>query len=70
MYNRILRHLNINNILVGDQFGFRKNQPTEEATYELTYVILSALNDKLNVAGIFCDLVKAFVLNIIFYYPN
>jgi hypothetical protein len=60
MYNRILRHLNINSILVGDQFGFRKNLSTKKATYELTNVILSALNNKLNVAGICCDLVKAF----------
>ena len=45
----MLKHLHINSIL-----------STEKATYELTNVILNALNDKLNVAGIFCDFVKAF----------
>ena len=40
--------------------GFRKNLSIEKATYELTNVILSSFNDKLNVGGIFCDLAKAF----------
>jgi hypothetical protein len=37
-----------------------KTYQPKKATSELTNVILSALNDKLNVAGIFCDLAKAF----------
>jgi hypothetical protein len=32
--------------------------------------ILSALNDKLIMGGIFCDLAKAFVLIMISYYQN
>jgi hypothetical protein len=48
MCNRILRPLNINSIVVGDQFGFRKNLSTEKGAYELTNEIC-ALNDKLNV---------------------
>ncbi|PNF17558.1 hypothetical protein B7P43_G15556, partial [Cryptotermes secundus] len=60
MYNRLLEHLNSNNILVKEQFGFRKDLTTEKATYELTNDILSALNDRLIVGGIFCDLAKAF----------
>jgi hypothetical protein len=43
-----------------EQFGFRKNLTTEKATYELSNEILDALNKKLLVCGIFCDLAKAF----------
>jgi hypothetical protein len=39
--------LNSNNILVKEQFGFRKDLTTEKATYELINDILSALNDRL-----------------------
>jgi hypothetical protein len=38
----------------------RKNLTTKKATYELINDILSVLNDKLIVGGIFCDLAKAF----------
>ena len=44
MYNRLLGHLNDNNILAEEQFGFIKNLTTEKATYELINEILSALN--------------------------
>jgi hypothetical protein len=35
MYNRLLGHLNNNNLLVQEQFGFTKNLTTGNATYEL-----------------------------------
>jgi hypothetical protein len=38
----------------------RKNLTTEKAPSELINDILRALNDKLIVGGIFCDLAKAF----------
>jgi hypothetical protein len=60
MYNRILRHLNNINVLAEEQFGFRKNLATEKATYELTNKTVNALNEKLIVRGVFCDLSKAF----------
>jgi hypothetical protein len=60
IYNRLLEHLNSNNILVKEQSGFRKDLTIEKATHELITDILSALNDKLIVGGIFCDLAKAF----------
>jgi hypothetical protein len=44
IFNRLLEHLNCNNILVKEQFGFRKDLTTEKATYELINDILSALN--------------------------
>jgi len=60
MYNIILRQLN-DNILVEEQFGFRKNMTTKKATYELINEIVSALNYKLILEGIFCDFAKSFV---------
>ena len=60
MYSRLNQHLITNNILATEQFGFRKNQSTEHATYTLVNGILQAWNNKLQVAGIFCDLAKAF----------
>jgi len=46
--------------LVEDQFGFRNNLATEEATYKFTNKILRALSNKSMVNFIFCGLVKAF----------
>ena len=60
MYSRLNQHLITNNILAMEQFGFRKNRSREHATYTLVNGILQAWNSKLQVAGIFCDLAKAF----------
>jgi len=43
MYNRLLGHLNNNNILVEEQFGFIKNLRTIKETYELINEILVLL---------------------------
>ena len=59
IYKRLYNHININNISVEEQFGFRTNSSTEIATYILINNILSSLNNKL-VGGLFCDLQKAF----------
>jgi hypothetical protein len=59
IYRRLYDHLNINNILVNEQFGFRDNLSTEAATYTLLNKILSSLNNKILVGGLFCDLQKA-----------
>jgi hypothetical protein len=45
---------------VKEKFGFGKNLTTEKATYELSNQIISALNNKLVVGGIFCDVAEAF----------
>jgi hypothetical protein len=47
-------------ILNNEQYGFRPKLNTDNATYQLTNGILDALNNKLLIAGIFCDLEKAF----------
>jgi hypothetical protein len=60
IYIRLNQHIVTNNILVNEQYGFRSNSSTGKATYKLLNVILSALNNKMLVGGIFCDLKKAF----------
>ena len=56
---RLYHHLTPNSILVKEQFGFRCNNSTEIAIYTLIN-ILSSLNNKIIVRGLFCDLQKAF----------
>ena len=55
-----IKHIQMNNIIVEEQFGFRTSSSTDKAAFKLTDEILNALNNKLMVAGIFCDLQKAF----------
>ena len=40
--------------------NYRSGLRTDNATYKLTTQILNAMNNKLLVGGIFCDLEKAF----------
>ena len=47
-------------ILAYEQYGFRCNSSPEKASYKLGDNVLSALNNKLLLGGIFCDLEKAF----------
>jgi hypothetical protein len=49
-----------NNIMANEQYGFRSNSSTEIALYKLINEILNALNNKILVGGILCDLKKAF----------
>ena len=60
IYDRLLKHIETNNILTVEQFGFRTSSSTEKASYKLTDDILNALNNRLMVGGIFCDVQKAF----------
>jgi hypothetical protein len=60
MQTRILEHLDDNNILVKEQYGFRPNFKTDNAIYHLTNKILNALNNNLHIGGVFCDLERAF----------
>jgi len=46
--------------LDNEQFGFRPRASPDQAAYIMISSILTALNDKLVVGGIFCDLQKAF----------
>lgn len=55
-----IKHIQMNNILKEEQFGFRTSSSTDKAAFKLTDEIINVLNNKLMVAGIFCDLQKAF----------
>ena len=46
--------------MVEEQFGFREKSSTGLATYALLNTVLSLLDKKHFVGGIFCDLQKAF----------
>jgi hypothetical protein len=56
----LLCHIKNNNILSNHQYGFRSDPSSEHAIYNLINEILKALDDKVLVGGIFCDLNKAF----------
>jgi hypothetical protein len=60
IYNRLLQHGNVYNIIASDQYGFKNNHATELAMFNVTNQILTQLNKKSSVCGIFCDLTKAF----------
>jgi len=60
IYTRLYQHINQNNILATKKYGFRNNSLTVKASFKLINEILLALNNKLTVTGIFCDLEKAF----------
>jgi sarcosine oxidase/L-pipecolate oxidase len=60
IYTRLNQHVNDNNILVNEQFGFRFQSSTVKASYALINEILEAFCNKKVVGGIFCDLKEAF----------
>ena len=60
IYNRLITHFTSHKILANSQFGFRKKSSTDKAAYKLINDILSALNNKQIVGGMFFDLEKAF----------
>jgi hypothetical protein len=59
IYKRLHYHIKNNNILAKEEYGFRNNSSSEIASYNLINNILKALNNKMWVGGIFCDLTKA-----------
>jgi len=60
MHNRLSHHMHTNKILVPEQFGFRKGKSTGNDAFKLTNSVLKSINKKIHVAGVFCDLAKAF----------
>jgi hypothetical protein len=60
IYSRLITHITSKNNFTNSQFGFRKRPSTDKAAYKLINDILTALNDKIIVEGIFFDLEKAF----------
>jgi len=57
MYHR-LHHLQVNNKLVAEKYGFRRGLSTENAVYTPIDNILKAWNSKFHKGGIFYDLAK------------
>ena len=60
MFKRLEQHLELNNILTTDQFGFRKGVHIENAVFSLTNNIITSLNQQQQMGGIFFYLTKAF----------
>jgi hypothetical protein len=60
MYNRLINHIEKNNILTQHQYGFRENTSTELAIIELVDRITKAIDKGEYTIGIFLDLSKAF----------
>jgi len=57
---RIQEHATQYQIEAKEQYGFRSSVSTDNASHTLMNEILLAMNNKLIVGGIFCDLSKAF----------
>jgi hypothetical protein len=53
IYDKLLKHIENNNILVVEQFGFRTYSSTEKASYKLIDDILNALNNRIMIGDIF-----------------
>jgi hypothetical protein len=60
IFTRLTHHLSDNHILANEQFSFRHELSTDSGLFKLINDILTSLNNKLLVGGIFCDLQKAF----------
>lgn len=60
VYERLNKHLIVNNIIYKHQYGFRKKYSTEHALIQLVNYISKALDNKKFALGVFLDLSKAF----------
>jgi hypothetical protein len=60
MLNRLVQHLEVNKILYAAQFGFWKDFHIEDAVFFVLNNIVTQLDQRKQVGGIFCDLTKAF----------
>jgi hypothetical protein len=57
---RLSQHLHSNNIVLIEQYSFKKGISTAAAAFRLTDSVFKSANQKVHVGGIFCDLAKAF----------
>jgi len=58
MHGRLRHHLHTNDILVTEQYGFRKKLSTKDAAFGLTDSVFQSINQKIHIWRIFCDLAK------------
>ena len=49
-----------NNIVVTEQYGFRKGISNEDALFRLPESVFKAVNQKMHIGGMICDFAKAF----------
>jgi hypothetical protein len=56
IFSRLIVHIEMNDILAPEQYGFRTHLSTEKAAFSLLDSILTAMNSKQVVGGVFCDL--------------
>jgi hypothetical protein len=57
---RLCQHLQVNNIIVPELYGFRKDRNMEMVIYTVTDYILKIMDEHRQIFGMFCDLTKAF----------
>ena len=62
-YNRLSQHLHTNNILVPEQFGFRKGLSTDTAACKLIDTVFKSLNQQRHVGEMRCDMAKPVTVN-------
>ena len=60
IHKRLYSFLNINDLLISNQFGFRKGHSTDYAIVQLLNKITESFANKEHIIGIFMDLSKAF----------
>ena len=60
MFNRLNQHLQVNGILVPEHFGYRKGTSIKKPIFNLVDNILTSLDHRIQIGGIFCDLTKVF----------
>ena len=60
LHKRIEQHFSLNNIISENQFGFRKQRDTQQATLKLMNEILPTLGTETKAIGVFLDFSKAF----------
>ena len=60
IYDQIMLHLNVNDILYSRQFGFRKKHSTTDAVVNFVGEVLSAFDGSYTALSVFVDLRKAF----------
>jgi hypothetical protein len=58
VHTKLYEHSSKYNILADKQFDFRNKSITNNAIYKQINEILTALNNKIVIGGIFCDLEK------------
>jgi hypothetical protein len=58
--NQLVRYLEGGNLFCENQFGFRRGRNTSEAVAKFVNEVVEALDGRKSVAGVFCDLTKAF----------